>query len=287
MLNQSGVLFIVSTPIGNLEDLSARALSTLTEVDYIAAEDTRHSKKLLAHFNINTPLKSYHDASSFKMTTYLIEQLAQGKNIALISDAGTPLISDPGYELVRLAHSQKISVRSVPGPCALIAALSISGLPTDQFLFIGFLPHKINKKKEQIEKLATFPSTWIAYESPHRILETLKLLKTCLGPTHPMVLVRELTKYFETTLTGSIAEILQQLTDDLKQQKGEFVILVQGKIVETGTELNADSIRILNLLCTELPLSRASSLASKITGLSKKTFYQYASSNPKTTEMTE
>ncbi|MBE8215642.1 MAG: 16S rRNA (cytidine(1402)-2'-O)-methyltransferase [Endozoicomonadaceae bacterium] len=275
MIKEPGVLFIVSTPIGNLEDLSSRACSTLKTVDYIAAEDTRHSKKLLTHFNIQTPLKSYHDASSSKTTAYFIEQLENGKQIALISDAGTPLISDPGYELVRLAHQHNIPVRSIPGPCAVIAALSISGLPADEFLFIGFLNHKPIKKKAKLEQLSTYTATWVAYESPHRIVETLCLLESIMGPTHIMALVREITKCFETVITGSIADVRLRLKEDPNQQKGEFVLIVQGKPEKPQNQLDLESIRILNLLCTELPLSRASALTAKITGLNKKVIYEH------------
>jgi 16S rRNA (cytidine1402-2'-O)-methyltransferase len=219
----SGILYLVATPLGNLEDITLRALKTLTEVDLIAAEDTRKSKKLLNHYQIKTPLTSYFEHTSFKKTQSLLSQLKRGKDIALISEAGTPSISDPGYKLTKRAIENSINVIPIPGASALIAALSASGLPTHSFIFEGFIPRKHGKRKNLFLSLHDQPRTLIFYESPRRLLSTLKDLFEVLGDRH-IVIARELTKVFEEMIRGRTSEVIAHLED--KTIKGEITILV-------------------------------------------------------------
>lgn len=221
-----GILYVVSTPIGNLEDITLRALRILKEVDLIAAEDTRHTLLLLKHYGIRTPLTSYFEGNEMKKREFLLSQLKQGDRIALVSDAGTPGISDPGYRLVRLAIEHSIPVIPVPGPSALIAALSISGLPTDAFLFKGFLPHRPRKRRNVLKALEGVKETLIFYESPHRIAETLQDIFDILGDRE-IVLARELTKTFEEVLRGKTSEIRNQIHE--RKPKGEITLVVSGK----------------------------------------------------------
>jgi 16S rRNA (cytidine1402-2'-O)-methyltransferase len=275
-LNVPGQLFIVATPIGNLSDISQRAKDTLKEVDLIAAEDTRHSAHLLQHLNINTPLTSLHEHNEEERSAYLIDQMQQGKNIALISDAGTPLISDPGYRLLQAAHQAMIKIVPIPGPCALIAALSVSGLPADKFIFEGFLPAKTGARTQRLQTLQTETRTLIFYEAPHRILATLDDMISVFGEMREAVFARELTKTFETLLSGSLAELKKQLLDDSNQQKGEFVILIHGAESREKQEIDPDALRILKILLAELPVKQAATLAAKITGARKNQLYELA-----------
>ena len=221
----SGTLYIVSTPIGNLEDITLRALNTLKAIDLIAAEDTRRTKKLLNHYQIQTPLTSYFEHSGFKKAQSLISQLKKGKDIAIVSEAGTPTISDPGYKLTKLAIENDIKVIPIPGATALIAALSASGLPTDSFIFEGFTPRKSGKRRNFFLSLKDQPKTLIFYESPRRLLSTLKDLLEVLGD-RKIVIARELTKIFEEVIRGKISEVIELLED--KTIKGEITILVSG-----------------------------------------------------------
>jgi 16S rRNA (cytidine1402-2'-O)-methyltransferase len=221
----SGTLYIVSTPIGNLEDITLRALNTLKEIDLIAAEDTRRTKKLLNHYQIKTPLTSYFEHSGFKKAQSLIAQLKKGKDIAIVSEAGTPTISDPGYKLTKLAIENNIKVIPIPGATALIAALSASGLPTDSFIFEGFTPRKSGKRRNFFLSLKDQPKTLIFYESPRRLLSTLKDILEVLGD-RKIVIARELTKIFEEVIRGKISEVIELLED--KTIKGEITILVSG-----------------------------------------------------------
>jgi 16S rRNA (cytidine1402-2'-O)-methyltransferase len=273
--NQSGTLYVVATPIGNLGDMVPRAVEILQTVKAIACEDTRHSKKLLDHFRIDTPLMAYHDHSDKKSSHKILTQLSAGNDIALISDAGTPLISDPGYRLVLAARQQGINVIPVPGACAAIAALSVAGLPTDRFRFVGFLPAKSTQRKKVLQELAAVPETMVFYEAPHRILDTLKDSVEVFGAEHSGFIARELSKTFETYLHGTLAELVRIVEADSNQQRGEIVLVLAGR-EETESTVTVDGERVLRLLLAELPTAKAAALTAKITGGDKKQFYQMA-----------
>ena len=273
--NQSGTLYIVATPIGNLGDMVPRAIETLQSVSAIACEDTRHSKKLLDHFRIDKPLVAYHDHSDKTSSYKILKRLASGQDIALISDAGTPLISDPGYRLVLAARDQGFAVVPIPGACAAIAALSVAGLPTDKFRFIGFLPAKSSQRIKSFEQLKGVDEAMVFYEAPHRILECLKDAIAVFGGAHIGFIAREITKTFETYLYGTLAELLVKVETDSNQQRGE-IVLVLGASEITTTATSVDDERLLRLLLTELPAAKAAALAAKITGGDKKQFYQMA-----------
>lgn len=270
----SGTLYIVATPIGNLQDITARAIQTLKSVDLIAAEDTRHSKHLLQQFGINTPLIALHEHNERARSSTLIQRLQKGESIALISDAGTPLISDPGYYLAHIAHQHHIPIVPVPGPCALIAALSASGLPSDRFIFEGFLSAKKTLRFQQLSLLKNETRTLIFYEAPHRILHTLEDMTAIFGLEREAVLARELTKTFETILTGTLENLLMILQQNPIQQKGEFVILIKGAIPIENAAMNTETIRILEILLAELPAKQAAHLAAQITGKKKNELYK-------------
>lgn len=221
-----GTLYVVSTPIGNLEDITLRALRILKEVDLIAAEDTRRTGLLLKHFGIEKPLTSYFEGTELKKREFILSRLREGSDVALVSDAGTPGISDPGFRLIRLAIEHKIAVVPIPGPSAAIAALSIAGLPTDAFFFKGFLPHKSKKRRDLLGDLAEVRETLLFYESPHRIFETLQDILEILGDRE-MVLARELTKAYEEVLRGTVSEIQKQI--GVRNLKGEITLVIAGK----------------------------------------------------------
>ena len=271
----SGQLYVVATPIGNLGDMVPRAVEVLHAVDLIAAEDTRHSGRLLKHLGIDTPLVAYHDHSDERQMGRVIDALVQGQAVALISDAGTPLISDPGYRLVREARQRCIRVTPIPGACAAIAALSASGLPSDRFGFEGFPPAKSTARLKKFEALSGSPQTLIFYESPHRILETLKDMMATFGSHREAVLAREITKTFETFLTGTLTEILQQVSADSNQQKGEMVVMVKGSSDALNAS-DAEQLRILKVLLDDLSVKQAAVLAARITGGQKNALYQLA-----------
>jgi 16S rRNA (cytidine1402-2'-O)-methyltransferase len=273
--NQTGVLTIVATPIGNLNDMVPRAVQTLQSVSLIACEDTRHSKKLLNHFSIDKPCIAYHDHGDRQMIEKLLTRLEKGEDIALISDAGTPLISDPGYRLVAQARSRGITVVPVPGACAAIAALSVSGLPTDSFYFGGFLPAKTGQRKTALNDLKMATETLVFYEAPHRILETVVDMVEVFGQQRQAFLAREISKTFETFLQGSLDELQQQISLDTNQQRGEIVLVIAGKDEKT-TNNTVDFEKVLRLLLNELPASKAASLTAKICGVDKKAMYQAA-----------
>ncbi|MDC1210387.1 16S rRNA (cytidine(1402)-2'-O)-methyltransferase [Porticoccaceae bacterium] len=273
--NQSGTLYVVATPIGNLGDMVPRAVEILQSVTAIACEDTRHSKKLLDHFRIDTPLMAYHDHSDKKSSHKILVQLNGGNDVALISDAGTPLISDPGYRLVLAARQQGISVIPIPGACAAIAALSVAGLPTDRFRFVGFLPAKSTQRKKVLQELAAVPETMVFYEAPHRILDTLKDSVEVFGSEHSGFIARELSKTFETYLHGTLEELVNIVAADSNQQRGEIVLVLAGR-EETESTVTVDGERVLRLLLAELPTAKAAVLTAKITGGDKKQFYQMA-----------
>jgi len=272
-----GTLYVVATPIGNLEDISARALRVLREVSLIAAEDTRHSSRLLAHFGIQTPLAACHEHNEREEGGRLIGRLQGGEDVALISDAGTPLISDPGYHLVRQARAAGVAVVPVPGACALIAALSAAGLPSDRFIFEGFLPAKAAARCARLEALKEEPRTLIFYEAPHRILESLGDFRDVLGGDRIAVLGRELTKTFETLKGLPLSELHAWVEADSNQQRGECVVLVEGWHAPLGeSAVSAEALRVLDLLLAEMPLKRAAAIAADITGVRKNLLYQAA-----------
>ena len=252
-----------------------RAVQTLQSASVIACEDTRHSKKLLDYFSIDKPCVAYHDHGDRKTLDKLLKRLADGEDIALISDAGTPLISDPGYRLVAEARSRGFAVLPIPGACAAIAALSVSGLPTDKFYFGGFLPAKSSQRKTAISALKTTGETMIFYEAPHRIADTIKDMMEIFGDHRQAFVGREISKAFETYLQGNLTEIHQQILADSNQQRGEIVLVVAG-CGSKPDAITVDSEKVLNLLLQELPASKAASLTAKICGGDKKTIYQSA-----------
>jgi 16S rRNA (cytidine1402-2'-O)-methyltransferase len=275
---EAGVLYVVATPIGNLDDMVPRAVSVLKAVNVIAAEDTRHSKPLLAHFSVETPMLAYHDHNEAAQASELIARLQAGENVALISDAGTPLISDPGYRLVSAAIEAGIKVSPVPGACAMVAALSVAGLPSDRFVFEGFLPAKSSQRVIRLKALSTEVRTVVCYESPHRTTDTLADMQQVLGDERVVVLAREITKTFETVKSAPLAELAQWLAADRNQRKGEMVLLVSG-YQPKQLELDAESKRVLTLLAKEMAPNQAASLAAKITGVKKKQLYQWLLDN--------
>lgn len=273
----TGTLYVVATPIGNLDDISARALKILGAVKLIAAEDTRHSVRLLQHFGIQTPLAPCHEHNERDEGSRFIARLLAGDDVALVSDAGTPLISDPGYHLVRQARAVGITVVPVPGACALIAALSAAGLPSDRFMFEGFLPAKAVGRRARLEQVKEEPRTLIFYEAPHRILECLQDMQAVFGDERPAVLARELTKTFETLKSLPLAELRAFVESDSNQQRGECVVLVAGwSAPEDDQAVSTQALRVLDLLLAEMPLKRAAALAAEITGVRKNLLYQAA-----------
>ena len=272
----TGRLFIVATPIGNLDDITFRAVQVLKSVDIVLAENTRHSKKLLLHLDISKPIRTFHEHNEREKTKAIIGEIRSGKSIALISDAGTPLISDPGYFLVAQAKKEGLKVVPIPGPSALITALSASGLASDSFTFLGFLPSKQTARVKLLKSLVGRTETSIFYESPKRILATLTDMHSIYGDSREVCLAKELTKVFETIQTGSIPNLIDYLTIDQNHQKGEFVILISATdkidIAEAETQLNS----LLPILCAELGASKAAKLAAKITGIDKKQCYKRA-----------
>lgn len=269
-----GALYVVATPLGNLEDMTARAVRILKEADLIAAEDTRHSAPLLRHFGIATPMISLHEHNERDRVPSCIELLEGGKSIALISDAGTPLISDPGYRLVRSAAAAGAPVVTVPGPCALIAAMSIAALPSDRFTFEGFPPARQTARRAFYSSLAHEPRTLVFYESAHRILDSIADMTQAFGAERQAVVARELTKTHETIYRGTLAELGPRLAQRAENQLGEFVIVLQGAEVSAGEVAGGE--RVLRLLLAELPLKRAVALAAEITGQPRNALYRQA-----------
>lgn len=275
-----GTLYVVATPIGNLDDISARALRILAEVSLIAAEDTRHSNRLLQHFGIRTPLAACHEHNEREEGGRFITRLLAGDDVALISDAGTPLISDPGYHLVRQARAAQVPVVPVPGACALIAGLSAAGLPSDRFVFEGFLPAQQVARCARLEAVQNDPRTLIFYEAPHRLLDSVADMCSVFGGDRPAVLARELTKAFETIRDLPLQELYDWIAADANQQRGECVVLVSGyQAPVDALEVPLEAQRVLQLLMAELPLKRAAALAAEITGARKNALYQWALDN--------
>ena len=265
-------LFVVATPIGNLGDLSPRAIEVLGSVDFIAAEDTRHTGKLLSEFSISSKLISLHDHNENRSTIRIIQLLEEGQSIALVSDAGTPLISDPGYHLVNQCLARGFDVVAVPGPSSVIAALSIAGMPTNRFSFEGFVPAKNMARKEFLSNLKFETRTQVFFESPHRVSETLRAMAEIMGPERQLSLCRELTKTFEQVVTGTLGEISDRIGSGDIPSRGEFVLVLRGSA--EALEVNADYL--LQILLTELSPSKAASVAAKVTDLSRSHLYDRA-----------
>ncbi|ENV46555.1 hypothetical protein P255_00695 [Acinetobacter brisouii CIP 110357] len=271
----SAQLFVVATPIGHLDDMTFRAIEVLKSVSLIAAEDTRQSAQLLKHFNIETPLTACHDHNEANRIHQLIEKLKNGENLALISDAGTPLISDPGFKLVRAAQEHGIRVTPVPGACAAIAALSAVGLPSDRFSFEGFLPSKSSQRLSQLEKLKDETQTLIFYEAPHRILECVKDMQAVFGADRAVGFAREITKTFETIKKMTLSELVKFIEQDHNQQKGEIVLVVGGATTEKDLS-QAKLDEWLQRLLQDVSVKAAAQIVADLTGIKKKIAYQRA-----------
>ena len=271
----SAQLYVVATPIGHLDDITYRAIEVLKSVKLIAAEDTRTSAKLLKHFGINTPLTACHDHNESDKVNHLIERILAGENMALISDAGTPLISDPGFKFVRAAQAKGVQVIPVPGACAAIAALSAVGLPSDRFSFEGFLPSKQSQRLLHLNRLKDETQTLIIYEAPHRILECVKDMADVFGADRPVGFAREITKTFETIKKMTLGELVEFISNDSNQQKGEIVLVIGGASVEKDMEQEKLD-QLLTRLLQDLSVKAASQLAADLTGIKKKIAYQRA-----------
>lgn len=267
-----GTLHVVATPIGNLGDLSPRALETLKSVAAICAEDTRHTRQLLSHYGIERSLVALHEHNEAELAARIVARLQAGESLALVSDAGTPLVSDPGFRLVRAAREAGIRVSPVPGPCAFVAALSVAGLPSDRFVFEGFLPAKSGARRERLARLAGEGRTLAFYESAHRIEETLADMAAAFGGARRAVLARELTKLFETVLDDSLAELHARVAQDPNQRRGEFVVLVEGVGDDTEARV-AEGRRLYARLGEHLPPSTAAKLAAELSGAPRKALY--------------
>lgn len=267
-------LYIVATPIGNLGDISERAVETLKQVDLIAAEDTRHSNTLLQRFGINTKVCAYHEHNEEKVTQQLIQQILDGQSIALISDAGTPLINDPGYKLVVAAHDNNIPVVPIPGPSAIITALSASGLPTNKFIFEGYLPAKSEARKTRLNELRNESRTLVFYEAPHRIIESVKIIQEIFGAERRATIARELTKQFEQIVRDKLSTINEKLESEEIKHKGEFVVIVEG--AQEVSISDEEVLRINQILSEKISPKDAAGLTAKITGRKKNEVYELA-----------
>lgn len=272
-MDNPGQLFIVATPIGNLNDITYRAVEVLKTVDVIAAEDTRHSGILLSHWGITTKTTAFHDHNEKDKAGLLINWLKEGKDIALISDAGTPLISDPGYAIVNQCREQGIRVTPIPGACAAIAAVSCSGLPTDNFTFMGFIPVKQKARETFLAQIDALDGTAICYESPRRILDSVTAIAGQLGEDTPVVLGKELTKTFETFKAGTSAELIEWLKADEVHQKGEMVLMI-GSAPKDDIGVPEEALSLLKLLKDELPLKKAAAVVASHYGLKKNELYK-------------
>ncbi len=270
-----GTLYIVATPIGNLGDISSRALEVLAQVDIIACEDTRHTGKLLSEFSIKNKTLSMHDHNERQRQDYIASLLQEGQSIALVSDAGTPLISDPGFHLVRHCRSLGLSVSPIPGACAAISALSVAGLPTDRFSFEGFLPSRSGARQSVLLSLANEPRTMVFYDAPRRAIDTIKDVVTTLGGDRYVVIARELTKTFETIHSDTASKLLAWLEQDSNQLKGEMVLIIEGYKVNPD-EISAEVIKTLKLLLAEMKPKTACAIAAEIYGVKKNALYDIA-----------
>ncbi|ORU89911.1 MAG: rRNA (cytidine-2'-O-)-methyltransferase [Cycloclasticus sp. symbiont of Poecilosclerida sp. M] len=278
MSKLKGTLYIVATPIGHLGDISLRAIEVLKQVDLIAAEDTRNSKVLLSHYTIVTPMTAYHEHNESNKAKQLLDKLEQGESIALISDAGTPLINDPGFTLVEQARALAINVVPIPGACAIIAALSCTGLATAKFSFEGFLPRTSGARKAIFELYVSQSNTLVFYESSHRILSCLEDIADVYEPSRKMAIARELTKTYETVVSKTVEEVLQVVQSDKNMQRGEFVVLIEGLDRKKSQEeaLSDETLELITVLLTECSVKTAVKLALQISGASKKDIYKAA-----------
>ncbi|WP_392566837.1 16S rRNA (cytidine(1402)-2'-O)-methyltransferase [Utexia brackfieldae] len=271
-----GALYIVATPIGNLGDITSRAISVLKQVDLIAAEDTRHTGLLLQHLVINAKLFALHDHNEQHKAQLLIEKLQAGQSIALVSDAGTPLINDPGYHLVRQCHQAGIKVVPLPGACAAITALCAAGIASDRFCYEGFLPAKSKGRQDKLNALRQETRTLIFYESTHRLLDTLSDMVQCFGAERYMVLAKELTKTWETIIGLPVTQLIEWLNEDEQRQKGEFVLIIEGYEKPAQDELDPQILKTLRRLMQELPLNKAAAITAEIYGAKKNQLYKFA-----------
>ena len=276
MTDLTGILYIVATPIGNLQDITQRALETFAQVDLIAAEDTRHSGLLLSHYGIKKPFFALHDHNEQEKAHILVEKLKQGSSIALISDAGTPLISDPGFHLVRQCREAGIRVVPLPGACAAITALCASGIASDRFCFEGFLPAKSKARKDKLENIAEEDRTLIFYESTHRILDMLEDMQSVLGEERYIVLAREMTKTWETITGNTIKNLREWLLEDPNRTKGEIVLIVEARPKsDYNDEISPQAVKALELIAEELPLKKAAAIVAELYGYKKNALYQF------------
>ena len=275
-LHHVPTLYVVATPIGNLQDITLRALEVLKTVDAIAAEDTRHTSHLLSHFAIQKKLIAVHEHNEQKSAQILLERVQAGESIALVTDAGTPGISDPGAIVVDVLRDAGVNVVPVPGASAVIAALSASGITANGFMFYGFLPASGSQRRKALAGLKAYPSTLVFYEAPHRIIECVEDLATVLGGERRITIARELTKTFETFHRCALQDAKIWLESDPNQQRGEFVLLVEAATLVEEAEVSEDAERILRLLLEDLPLKQAVKLATEITGVKKNILYDFA-----------
>lgn len=271
-MSQTG-LYLVATPIGNLEDISYRAVRILSEANVIAAEDTRHSRVLLSHYNISTPVLALHEHNEERMEDRILKRVADGEMVAIISDAGTPLISDPGFKLVRAARKAGLPVYSIPGASAVTAALSVAGLPTDRFIFEGFLPSKAVARKRKLEELSREPRTLVFFESSHRISTAINDMALVFGGDRVVAICRELTKKFETVLRAPLENLQQSLADDANQTRGEFVIVVTG-FESSDSESLSSALKMATALLEYMPGSQAARIAAKLNDVPRRDIYR-------------
>lgn len=267
-------LYVVATPIGNLEDITLRGIATLRSVDLIAAEDTRHTRRLLQHLEIDTPLTAYHEHSDDSAAARLCERVVAGQSLALVSDAGTPMISDPGYRLLRAAQTAGLRVVPIPGPCAAVAALSVSGLPSDRFLFVGFLPARTVARQTRLSSLADAQATLVFYEAPHRLQGTLADLVQCLGGEREAVLARELSKAFETVRRSSLDDLVAFVAADSNQCRGEIVLLVAGTAAR-DPGVDPALAELMQSLSERMPPREAAALLATYSGVRKNRLYTH------------
>ncbi len=278
-MSDFGQLFVVATPLGHLDDVSMRMLSTLKQVDVIACEDTRHSKRLLEHFGIQQNLVSLHQHNENEMTEKLIAKLMQGQTIAYISDAGTPCISDPGFRLIRKAHENNVTVVPIPGPSAVITALSVAGFPADEFHFAGFIPPKKNERLQFFRHYAKRKFTIVFFESPHRILASVNDMLAIFGPERDMTLAREITKLYETIKFSTLQELSEFISNDPNQQRGEFVLVLSPFLAPAQNGIDENLEKLLLCLNAELPKKQSAKIAAKYSGLAKSDLYQWLLDN--------
>jgi 16S rRNA (cytidine1402-2'-O)-methyltransferase len=271
---KTGMLYVVATPIGNLSDMTQRAIETLAAVDVIAAEDTRHSRVLLQQYEIKSPMISVHEHNEAAQSERVLKMLDQGKSVALISDAGTPLISDPGARLIDAAYEAGASVIPIPGPSALSCMLSVAGQPVDRFCFEGFLPSRQAARRKQLELLVNEPRTLVFFESTHRIIQSLHDMQDMFGAERPCTVGRELTKRYETVYRGAISDVIQLMEGDSNAVKGEFVVVVAGAADNMDIDMEMGR-KIMDALLDDLPVSRASVIAARLSGVRKKELYRY------------